>query len=181
MPGITDMHCHVLPGLDDGPKDMDESLEVLREAARQGIDTMICTPHFHPGRYKVHAAQIAKSIQEVRMALIREHINLRLVAGQECYYYSGLVDELDSGNVLTMAGTSFVLVEFEPDALYTTLRRAVRELADAGYRPILAHYERYRCLDGDVGRLDELRGLGAMLQLNFSRLIQRDSLFNRNP
>ena len=60
MTGITDMHCHVLPGLDDGPATMEETIEVLREAARQGIETMIATPHFHPGRYKVFAPQIEK-------------------------------------------------------------------------------------------------------------------------
>ena len=117
MPGIVDMHCHVLPGVDDGPKRMEDSIAVLREAARQGIDTMIVTPHFHPGRYKVYFDQIRDGLKAVRAELARLNIPVRLLPGQECYYYSGLLAELEAGRVLTMAGSQYVLVEFDPDVL----------------------------------------------------------------
>lgn len=180
MPQIVDIHCHVLPGVDDGPRTMEDSLAILREATKQGIDAMIVTPHFHPGRYKVYADQIHETLRAVNAELRREENPIRLIPGQECYYYSGLVRELEAGRVLTMAGTRYVLVEFEPDVLYSMIQHALRDLINSGYKPIVAHYERYRCLYNRTERLDELHNQGAMLQLNFDRLLERDSFLHRN-
>lgn len=180
MPVITDMHCHVLPGVDDGPSTIEESIAVLREAKRQGVSAMIVTPHFHPGRYMVSAHQVHQTIEWVREELADKGIDIRLIPGQECYYYSGLLRELDAGNVLTMGGTEYVLVEFEPSVLYSIIQHAVRELFGSGYRPIVAHYERYQCLNGREDRLEELRSQGAMLQINFDRLLDKEGFFRRN-
>lgn len=175
------MHCHVLPGLDDGPKTMEESLEVLREAQAQGIDTMIVTPHHHPGRYVAEAPKVLETMDLVRERMASEGIGIELVPGQECYYYGGLLEALEAGRVLTMANSDCVLVEFEPYALYSVIRGAVRELRDHGYAPIIAHFERYRCLSGEAERLEELRYDGAMLQMNFDRLLDSDRLLRKNP
>ena len=181
MSALTDMHCHVLPGVDDGPATMDETLAILREARRQGIETMVVTPHFHPGRYMVSAPKVRETVEEVRSELALEGIEVRLVPGQECYYYSGLLRELDAGHVMTMGGTSYVLVEFDPSVLYSTIQHAMRELMNGGYSPIVAHFERYSCLNGREERLKELREHGAMLQMNFDRLLDKEGFFRRNP
>lgn len=181
MSGIIDMHCHVLPGVDDGPATMADSIEILREAHRQGVEAMVLTPHFHPGRYLVQASKVMESLEAVRAELRNEGIPIRLYAGQECYYYSDLIQQLNQGNVLTMAGSEFVLIEFDPDTLYTRIEHAVQNLIGAGYHPIIAHYERYACLHGREDRLEALHHRGAKLQLNFDRLLARDSLFRKNP
>ena len=175
------MHCHVLPGVDDGPKTMEDAIAVLRELSRQGVEALIVTPHFHPGRYKVYAPQIRDALASVREAMAERDVRVKLIPGQECYYYSDLIRELDAGRVLTMAGSRYVLVEFEESAMFSTLQRAVQELTYSGYSPIIAHYERYECLDDHMDRLDRLRRDGALLQINFDRLIARDTLFKRNP
>ena len=178
---VVDMHCHVLPGVDDGPATMEDSIAILREARRQGINRMIVTPHYHPGRYIVPASKVMDTLAEVRAAMAREGIGVELIPGQECYYYSGLVRELEKGNVLTMAGSDYVLVEYDPGVLYSAIMHSLRELTYSGYRPIIAHYERYQCLNGRIDRLEELRSNGAMLQLNFDRLLGKETLFRRNP
>lgn len=178
---IVDMHCHILPGVDDGSASMEETVATLKEAVSQGIGGMIVTPHFHPGRFAVRAPMIKEGLEKVRSRLVEEGLKLRLYPGQECYYFSGLIHELDLGNVLTMCGTDYVLVEFDIDTQYTTIQRAVRELRDNGYKPIIAHYERYRCLYERKERLRELREKGALLQLNFARLNERGSIFRGNP
>ena len=177
---IVDMHCHILPGVDDGPATMKESLAALKEAQRQGIGAMIVTPHFHPGRYVVKAATVQETLERVKTAAESEGLDIDLYPGQECYYYSGLIDELEAGNVLTMNGTNHVLVEFEPEAQYSSITFAIRELRDNGYRPIIAHYERYRCLYQRKDRLDELRSTGARLQLNFDRLLDKGNFIRPN-
>ena len=178
---ITDMHCHVLPGVDDGPKTMEDSLRVLAEVERQGVGRMIVTPHFHPGRYKVYASQIGDVLGSLREEAARKGLSVTLIPGQECYYYSELVRELNAGHVLTMAGSRYVLTEFDPEVIYSVLRNAVRDLVSNGYIPIIAHFERYRCLLGENERLDQLRYDGAKLQLNFDRLLAKDGFFRRNP
>jgi len=177
---IVDMHCHILPGVDDGPETMEESIAALRTAQQQGIGAMIVTPHFHPGRFVVTADRALEALTRVRRRAADEGLKIRLYPGQECYYYSGLLEQLEAGNVLTMNGTNYVLVEFETETQYSTITRAIRELRDSGYKPIIAHYERYRCLYQRTERLEELRKGGAMLQLNFARLIEKGSFLHPN-
>ena len=177
---ITDMHCHVLPGVDDGPADMEESMEVLREVAGQGVRTLIVTPHYHPGRYQVEGSRVLQTLEQVRAKVREENLPLRLLPGQECYFYSGLMKALESGEALTLAGSAYVLVEFSPEVLYPEIQYAVRSFELSPWRMILAHYERYRCLFGRKDRLEELRDQGVLLQLNFDRLLGKD-LFRRNP
>ena len=177
---IVDMHCHILPGVDDGPATMKETLATLREAESQGIEAMIVTPHFHPGRYVVNAHTVLETLDRVKRAVADAGLGVDLYPGQECYYYSGLIAELESGNVLTMNGTNYVLVEFEPETQYSTITFAVRELRDNGFKPIIAHFERYRCLYQRKERLTELRKHGAWLQLNFDRLVGKGNLLHPN-
>lgn len=177
---VVDMHCHILPGVDDGPATMKESLATLREAENQGIEAMIVTPHFHPGRYVVTAEKALAALERVKGEAENEGLEIDLYPGQECYYYSGLIAELESGNVLTMNGTKYVLVEFEPETQYSTITFAVRELRDNGFKPIIAHFERYRCLYQRKDRLAELHKHGARLQLNFDRLVDKGNLLHPN-
>jgi len=177
---IIDMHCHILPGVDDGPATMKATLATLREAENQGIEAMIVTPHFHPGRYMVTAEIALSALERVKSEAENAGLEIDLYPGQECYYYSGLISELESGNVLTMNGTRYVLVEFEPETQYSTITFAVRELRDNGYKPIIAHFERYRCLYQRKERLAELRKHGAKLQLNYDRLIEKGNFLHPN-
>lgn len=178
---LTDMHCHILPGVDDGAENMKETLAVLRVAQEQGIDQMIVTPHYHPGRYLVDSQTVLDTLREVREACIEHNITVRLYPGHECYWFSGLIEALDAGEALTMNGTRYVLVEFEPGTVYSVLQSAVRSLSTSGYIPIIAHFERYECLYNRQDRIDELRSSGAFLQMNFDRLLDKDTFFHRNP
>lgn len=88
MNQITDMHCHILPGLDDGSESMDETLEALWEASRQGITAVIATPHYYPGRYEPDAGAVLKAWRQVKRRIQEEGIPIELYPGQECFYYS---------------------------------------------------------------------------------------------
>lgn len=177
---ITDTHCHILPGLDDGSLNMEETIQVLREAERQQVGRMIVTPHFFPGKYEVDANQILENLDHVRNICIRQGLHIELYAGQECYYFSELTKLLDKGRVLTLAGSRYVLVEFDWNCPYSLLKQGLGELRGSGYTPVLAHFERYRCLRKEE-RLAEVRGRGCLLQMNFDTLLSRGGLFHRNP
>lgn len=180
MERITDMHCHILPGLDDGAGDMDETMAVLHEAAEQQIRYMIVTPHFHPGRYMASSSQVLNTLAAVQRRCSRCNLNISLFAGQECYYYSELTQQLERGNALTLAGSRYVLVEFEPDCRYTYLLGGIQKLQQAGYKPILAHFERYACLR-DHENLLRLKERGCLLQMNFDMILQKNGFLRKNP
>lgn len=180
MVRICDMHCHLLPGLDDGAKDMEETMQALQEAIRQGVHTIIATPHCHPGRYQTTGEEVMSAWRAVNAECRKRQLPIRLLPGQECYYYSGLLEELETGRALTLAGSEYVLVEFSPDCLFGVMTQGLRMLQSRGYRPILAHFERYACLR-EMEHLESIRGLGVLLQMNYDTLLAKDGLFRKKP
>lgn len=176
---IIDIHSHILPGVDDGARTVEEAVQALLEAQRQRIEGIIVTPHHHPGRYIATASQIGEKLELLRETCKNRGISVQLYPGQECFYYSGLTEKLLKGEALTMAGSRQVLVEFDPDCLYSYMAGGFRDLQSCGYQPILAHFERYRCLC-DWKRLYELKERGVLLQMNFDALLLKRKLFGRN-
>lgn len=179
LPELTDIHIHLLPGLDDGVHTMEEALAVLRTAAEQKITRMIVTPHFHPEKYPVTAEKVLETLEAVRVQCRRAQLQVELYAGQECYFYSELADKLEKGHVLTMAGSRYVLIEFEPYCSYSVLLSGIKQLLYQGYLPILAHFERYECLL-DTDRIWQLKELGVRMQMNFDRIREKNSIFHKN-
>ena len=177
---ICDIHCHILPGLDDGATDMEETAAALEEAVRQQVGCMIATPHFHPGRYRTDAEKVLRALEKVQDECAARGLDITLYPGHECYYYSGLVQELERGNVLTLAYSRYVLVEFEPDCPYPRLERGLRDLQNNGYAPVLAHFERYECLRREEN-LRQLKQRGFLMQMNFDTLLAKEHLFRRYP
>ena len=119
MIGIYDMHSHILPGLDDGARDMEDTMETLQEAVRQKIRGIIATPHFHPGKFLTDSRQVLNVLKQVQEECRKLNLEIRLYPGHECYYYSGLVQALKTGEALPLAGSRYVLVEFSPNCLYS--------------------------------------------------------------
>lgn len=176
---VCDMHSHILPGVDDGAVDLEETMQALRMAADQGIRIVIATPHYYPEKYENSAEKIIKVCREVQQQCRKEKLDIRLYPGQECFYYSGLSEKLDRGEVLTMAGSKYVLVEFLPSCPYVQLLQGMTQLQQSGYYPILAHIERYECLE-KTERLYELKNRGILLQMNFDTFLHKKNWFQNS-
>lgn len=160
-----DIHTHVLPGVDHGAKDWDISLKMLAKSAKCGVKTVIATPHYLPWKNGVTAEVICERCKEAEERLQKEYgISMDIYPGNEIYYSTDTVEILKAGKALTLAGSRYVLVEFEPEVSYQTLCKAARDLRYNRYIPILAHVERYQCLNNE--RLLELKDMGALLQMN---------------
>lgn len=164
--GYIDIHCHLLPGVDDGSADMDETLDMLHIAQENGITDMIFTPHYKQGRVGTPCAVIREMIKEVSSRAAEEGIAIRIYPGTEIYYNSSLEEKLESGWLATMNGTEFVLVEFSPFETFPYIRNAMDDLFSLGYRPILAHVERYQCMLGSVENVRVLKNMGCHIQVN---------------
>ena len=166
---IIDMHCHALPGLDDGAKDEKETVKMLRMAWKEGIRGILVTPHYNIDREKNFSERCREAYRRTRSLAEKVNPRLRIFLGNEIYYSSGVVEALQKGEALPINGTRYVLIEFAPYVELLTVRKAVQEFLYAGYFPILAHMERYECLR-KINHVQELVELGAFMQVNASSL-----------
>lgn len=160
------MHTHVLPGVDDGAKDWDTCLEMLWRSAQFGVGAVIATPHFTPWHEGPDGKKIRALCLEAQKKYERKFgISMDIYPGHEIYYDLEVLDKLKKGEVLTLADSRYVLIEFATMVSYQTVYRAVKEFRDNGYIPILAHIERYPCMQRYEKRV-ELKDIGAMFQMS---------------
>ena len=137
--GFVDMHCHVLPAVDDGSKNMEMSLNMLRIAYENNIRTIIATPH-----NKIYVKSVSPKGIHKRVAILQEEadkagIDIKIYPGNELYYDETLPGRLEEGNALPMGVSSNILVEFNPSDEYSYISEGLRRLSYEGWSPILAH------------------------------------------
>lgn len=164
--GYIDMHSHILPGMDDGARSMGQTLRMLEIAVSEGITTMIATPHNMPGKGCPPGSVVRRKVDELCHTVEQEGISLEIVAGTEYYYREEVLDFLDSEDVVTLGNSDCVLVEFEPLAERNYIRNALRNILGLGYRPVIAHVERYAKLMEDTPVLGDMRKNGILVQVN---------------
>ena len=169
---FTDIHCHILPGLDDGASNFDEAKSMLRTAFEEGIQRIIATPHNYASLKSASVKSIRECVQQMNQCVKECGIPISLYYGNEVYYRSGIADLLEKGEVLTLAGSRYVLIEFDPGVDFSYLRDGMQELLRYGYYPILAHAERYDCLYVKKERIQELKNSGIYFQVNASSCLQ---------
>lgn len=166
MQEYTDIHCHILPGVDDGAKNMDMSMEMLKTAETDGIRQIILTPHNKPMHRNLSREKLKEMVSRLQREIDGQGIEIRLYPGSELYYRSELVELLDKKEVCTMADSSYVLVEFNPMDDFDYIRKGIYQLTAGGYRPILAHIERYSKICNTYGHAEELARMGCGIQIN---------------
>ena len=166
-----DLHTHMLPGLDDGAKDFAQAEKMLETAYAEGIRRIMLTPHFGP-RSSGAGRQKTEEVFDCMKEIAAAYEGLKLFLGNEILFSPSTIEELHNGNALTLAGSDYVLVEFYPDKPLSALESAVRALIRAGYRPVIAHAERYRCLQKHPADAEDLIEQGAAVQINSSSLLR---------
>ncbi|MBC6679576.1 CpsB/CapC family capsule biosynthesis tyrosine phosphatase [Zhenpiania hominis] len=169
----TDIHAHIIPGVDDGSSSMEESLEMAELAYQEGVRAIIATPHYGRRNPEYNTNRTVALAMELREKIKKNHPDLSLFLGNELYYSPGIIEEVNSRKAFTLGSTNYALVEFDVLAEYPELKRCIREFVMEGYRPILAHTERYRCLFHDISRVKELIEQGAYIQVNTRGFIQK--------
>ena len=175
---LIDLHSHVLPCVDDGAESMEEAAETLRTARRQGFEAVIATPHLLPGTQPGFRERVLEAVHLLQPEATR--LGIRLYPGMECMHHSQLPALLESGEALTLAGSRYVLVEFEENVSFHELRYGLNAVSECGCVPILAHYERYRCLM-NRSSLRALKQEGALLQMNYDTIQRAYGIFGHNP
>lgn len=167
---LFDIHCHILPGVDDGSQDMEMTMDMLSIAYEEGTRDIILTPHYilEKNRYTYddldkRFKKLCKEVEESR-----KFPDLNLYLGNEILYEEGILTKLRQGDIHTMNGTRYVLVEYNIRTPYAEILHSIDELVEARYIPIIAHVERYITLEGWIKHIEELIDKGCYLQMNIS-------------
>src|SRR5216684_716312 len=168
---MIDTHLHILPGVDDGPETMQESLELARVLVQEGIHTAIATPHYNDEFLLRSATEIQERVNQLQQELDRHNIPLRLFAGHEALIKPGLVEDIQAGRLATLNGSRYHLLELWNNSWVPETERVIFELRAAGIVPVIAHPERYRVIQQDVERLYVLVRRGVLTQLTASSLV----------
>lgn len=164
---LVDLHCHILPGVDDGATHEAESLRMLRVAEEEGIALVAATPHAHHCR----AERIPPKVARLNELAAEAGLAVRVVPGQEVRLVADLVARFRAGELATLNDGHYLLLELPLSGpIPPYLLRAIEELQALGLRPILAHAERYGDIQRDPAPLRELIARGVPIQVNASSL-----------
>lgn len=167
---IADIHCHILPGIDDGSGSMEETMEMLETATKEGITHIVCTPHYKAGRRNANAEAIKRLLATVVNEARERGIFIALYPGNEVLYFSEMEECIDSGKISTINRSGFLLVEFSPGDSFQYIRNALCDVMDMGYNPVIAHIERYECMVKHEEYATEIHELGVRIQVNASSI-----------
>ena len=168
---MIDMHCHILPGIDDGAQTEEDSMALLRAEKEQGIRKIVFTPHFNPERVSVERflAARADSFERLKQTDGFSELGLETKLGAEIYFSMRLID-MDVSQ-LCFENTNYILIEFPTNLRPYGITHTVRNLLDRGYTPILAHVERYSYFTHDPTQLYDLVSLGCVAQVNAAAVV----------
>ncbi len=167
---IVDIHCHLLPGLDDGPTTLDASLDLCRVYVSEGVGTVVATPHMRHPRFPVDPQDARQAAARLRAACRELDVELEILLGADVRLTPELVADVECGRVLTVAERGeYMLLEL-PEDVAPPVRPVVFELAVRGVRPILTHPERNRILSRRAERVAELVEAGCLVQVTGAAL-----------
>lgn len=182
---MVDIHCHILPGLDDGAGNMSDAIEMAELAFSSGIKSLIATPHCNiPGSFHNYwGLSLEDEFVNLRRELNRRNIALNVYPGQEVFLEAGFLDMLHQGKLITLNESRYMLVEFDVNERADVAYRKLQQLLAEGCVPIVAHPERYGFVNEQKEAVYRMKDLGALLQINrgsikgaFGRTIRRKAM-----
>jgi protein-tyrosine phosphatase len=174
---LIDLHCHLLPGVDDGASDLSASLAMAKSSVAQGVTVVACTPHILPGLYQNCGPDIRRATAALQNALIEAGIPLRVVTGADVHMAPDFIAGLRSGRLLSLADSRYVLVEPPHHTAPPQLEEFFFNLVVAGYVPILTHPERLSWVPSRYETIKRLVLGGAWMQITSGSLA---GAFGRN-
>jgi protein-tyrosine phosphatase len=174
---MIDLHCHILPGIDDGAANISVSIEMARAFVADGVSVVACTPHILPGLYANSGPQIRVATAELQQTLSSEGVPLQLVTGADNHITPDFVAALSSGHLLSLADTRYVLVEPPHHIAPPRMEVLFFNLVMAGYVPILTHPERLTWIKSHYQTIKQLLHAGVWMQLTAGSLA---GAFGRN-
>lgn len=166
---MVDIHCHILPGIDDGAKNLEDSLIMAKEAEREGIHTIIATPHLN-SQYDNRKKSINGKVDELNQALKMHGINVRILPGQEPRIYGELLDDIEKDDIQTLNNSYYLFIEFPTNHVPRYTEKLLFDVQMKGFTPIIVHPERNSELIERPEVLYKFVEKGALTQVTASSL-----------
>lgn len=169
---MIDIHSHIIFDVDDGPSSRSETRNLLEESYIQGVRTMIATSHRRKRMFEAPEDKVRDNFQVVQKIASEIASDLTIHYGAELYYTSDILDKLEQGFFPTLAGTSYVLIEFSMEASYKEIQSGLSAVLRLGLTPVVAHIERYHCLEGKRKKVQTFIDMGCYMQINSSSVLK---------
>ena len=165
---MIDIHCHILPGMDDGSGNFSDSIEMAQLAASSGIRTIVATPHCNiPNVFENYwTPEIRARLDRLQEALNARKIPITLLPGQEIFLSSGFLPLLKQGKLIPINDSRYLLVEFDALEKASIVIRKLQKIIAEGYIPIVAHPERYGFVHENEDMVYRMKELGCLIQIN---------------
>jgi protein-tyrosine phosphatase len=169
---LIDLHAHIVPGVDDGAKSFEESLQMLQMAKADGIETIVATPHVFSFHNSIKdLAEIINQTQKFLERLNRQPVNPRVLPGAEVFFTTNVIEYLkEYGEVLSLNNSSYFLLEFPFEFIFPGTRDFIFNVLSEGWIPIIVHPERNKVIQRNPAVLYEWVKTGALIQVNAGSL-----------
>lgn len=165
---MIDIHCHILPGIDDGAATMEDSLAMARAAVKEGITTIIATPHHKNNQFINPKSSILTKVNDLNTVLKQENIPLTILPGQEVRIYGEVLEDYYKEEILTLNHTKYLFIEFPSSSVPRYAERLLYEIQTEGIIPIIVHPERNKELQEKPDLLYQFVKNGALTQVTAS-------------
>ena len=169
---MIDIHSHIVFDVDDGPKSIEDSRALLKEAYAQGARTIVSTSHRRKGMCETPEDKIATNFKIVQELAKEIAPDLTVLYGAEIYFTSDILDKLENHIIPKLNDTRYALIEFSMNTPYREIHSALSKVLMLGVTPVIAHIERYHALENDEKRVRELINMGCYTQINSSSVLK---------
>ncbi|MFL8938377.1 tyrosine-protein phosphatase [Rossellomorea oryzaecorticis] len=168
---MIDIHSHILPGIDDGAKTIQDSIDMAKKAVSEGIHTIIATPHHMNGKYNNTKSDIIPMVRDLNETLETENISLEVLPGQECRIYGEILEDYQKNEILTLNQDSqYLFIEFPSSSVPRYTERLLYDIQVEGLTPVIVHPERNAELIERPDKLYKFVKNGAATQVTASSL-----------
>lgn len=168
---MIDIHSHLIPNVDDGAKSIDETFELIQEAKNAGFSDIILTPHYMINGYEPDARELIIWKEKLQEILNKENISVNLHIGMEVYIAEDIVDLIKQNKILTLAESKYLLMELPLNTSVKYLDEVIFKLLENNITPIIAHPERYKCVQENPNIVEQLKEKECMIQSNYASIL----------
>lgn len=168
---MIDMHSHILPNIDDGARNIEETFHLIQEAKEAGFEAVVATSHYMEGYYETDTPEREVWVNAIYDKLQEKNIDIHLYLGNEIYLSENMIKLLEEGKASTINDTSYVLFEMPLNVEPLNLYDVIYEMLQYKLVPILAHPERYAFVQQEPELIYDLIQKGVLMQANYASII----------
>lgn len=167
---MIDIHNHIIPNVDDGPVSQEETIELIKQAAEQGISGIVATPHHLHHKYNNNFSDVERYVDKLNQTEKIKEIGVTIYPGQEIRVSDQLLVDLDKGEIKGLNNSNYLLLELPTNHVPNFIWNLIYEVQTRGYTPIIVHPERNKLIAQDINILYKLVNVGALSQITASSL-----------